>query len=315
MLSVIVGIGYGNVKLYGVLAGHGSGVGDFHVHSGGPGFQIHVHRLDLLLKSGIGEAVAEGIGHFVGIVPCAAGAAHFGIRAALVQDSIRVAGLIVLVAGIDAFRLDDGVVDIDGGIGIGPLQVAVVHGGGADGVVHCVGIGQMAAGADDAAQDVGHAVEAVAAGGPHLKDGVHSVILLQLVDLHGVAVIEKDDQLAAVFALGLRGCRDQVPLIVGQTQGVFLVQAVGGIHAGFAGGIVRVLGACAADGQDQDIVCCQGISPAAVRLVQIGNGRLLIGVDAAHGGSCQVEILHGAGPGCHFRLEDGLKGVAAVHAL
>ena len=313
VLDVILRVRCGDVELYGVLARDITGICDGNCGGRCFGSQVYLHVVNLLVKRCVGEAVSEGIGHFILVHPGAACASHFRIRRALVKDKVRIAGLIVLVACVDALRLHDRVVHGDGRICVGPLQVAVVLGRRAQRVLYGISVGQVTGGVSCAAQDICHAVEAVASRCADLEDRVYAVIVGDLLDLHGVAVVQQDDDLAAVCGLGLYCCRDEVSLIVGQSQRIGLIQAVSGIYAGFTGCVVRVLGTCAADRDDHHIAGVQAVSPARVRAVQLCDGRLFVLVDAADRGCCQVQVLRSARPSSHFRLEDALERVAVVH--
>jgi len=195
---VVVGVGALDIDLHGLFAGHVAGVGDLDGDGVGVigGIVADVHVADV--EVGVAHAVAEGVSHdvAVGVVACVAGAG----------DEVLVAGLVVLVAHIDAFLVDH--VGLSLGGHIAALDIAFVggggevpHGGGAE-VVVAVGIDQAAGGVDLAGQDLGHGIDA---GDAHVTDpqcGVDVVlVVLEEIDLQGVGGVDQQDGLfdGAVF--------------------------------------------------------------------------------------------------------------------
>ncbi len=73
----------------------------------------------------------------------------------------------------------------------------------------------MAGGVDLTGEDVGHAVETVAARQTYLQDGVNAVIVLNFLYFHRAGVVQQHDD-AAVGRLGSDGGVDEVALVVGQ---------------------------------------------------------------------------------------------------
>ncbi len=170
---------------------------------------------------------------------------------ALAEHAVEVAGLIVLIAGVDALGLDQipfraqGVVGggLDGA-GVGKGEHAVVLRGGGLGGVDREGVWQVAGGQHLAGQELGNAVGAVSAGVADPDDGVDGLVLLELLDFHGGGGVEQHHDLAE--ALGLDPVQ-KIPLVVGQAQDVArgaLRELLGGqktVAAGIeAGGLARV---------------------------------------------------------------------------
>ena len=192
VLLVVVGVGALDIDLHGLFARHGTGVGDLDGDGVGVigGIIVDLHVADVI--AGVAQAVAEGVSHdvAVGVVACVAAAG----------DEVLVAGLVVLVAYIDAFLVDH--VGLSLGGHIAALDIAFVggggevpHGGGAE-VVVAVGIDQAAGGVDLAGQDLGNSVDA---GDAHVTDpqrGVDVVlVVLEEIDLQGVGGVDQHDGL------------------------------------------------------------------------------------------------------------------------
>ena len=192
VLLVVVGEGALDIDLHGLFAGHVAGVGDLDGDGVGVigGIVADVHVADV--EVGVAHAVAEGVSHdvAVGVVACVA----------VAGDEVLVAGLVVLVAHIDAFLVDH--VGLSLGGHIAALDIAFVggggevpHGGGAE-VVVAVGIDQAAGGVDLAGQDLGHGIDA---GDAHVTDpqcGVDVVlVVLEEIDLQGVGGVDQQDGL------------------------------------------------------------------------------------------------------------------------
>ena len=174
----------------------------------------------------------------------------------------------------------------------------------------------MTGGADRTGEDVGHTVEAVATGQADLQDGVNTVIVLNLLHLHGADVIQKDDDLAAVGRLGSDGCIDEVALVIGQAQRVGLVQVLGGVNTGGAGVVAAVFRGGAGNRDDHDIVVIHAVLPACILTVQCSLTRLLAGENAGGGGSCDVVVLHSAAPALDLGFVHRLEGLVHVgHSL
>ena len=323
------------VDLDGGLAGHVAHVGDLHVEGGegvgGAGLGVHGDvedglALELEGEVGVAQAVAEAEGHLVVVVPLGGGAVGAGGIAgvAVAGHGVIVAGLVVAVAHVDALGLDGvgaggeaqhaaGAGDLLGGVGVVHLA-HVLHGGGG----HVVGgedVEETAGGAGAAAEDVGHAQHAVAAGEADPQDGVDLGVVLQVADLHGGGGVHQDDDVVA----GLLGQLDGVPLVGGQSQRLLGAQTLGDA----AGQVVLGLGAGAGDDHDGGVaVVGEAVLVAGVDGLDLADGglagvvdllRVLVGgvvvglvelvVDLHHGGvdveagALEVELL--AGPGLH----------------
>ena len=317
MLLVIIGVGQADIELHNILTGDAAGVLDGHVRGDGLVFKVNIQVVEGLLKRGVGQTVTERVSNLVVVVPRAAGGgADGGGGITLPHDGVKIAGLVVFVADVDVLGLDNGIVHADVGVGVGPLQIAEILGAGGAGVLDGIGIGQMTGGADRTGEDVGHAVEAVAARQTHLQDGVNTVIVLDLLHLHGADVIQKDDDLAAVGRLGGDGCIDEVALVVGQAQRVGLVQVLGGINTGGAGVVAAVFRSRAGNRDDHDIVVIHAVLPACILTVQCSLTRLLAGENAGGGGSRDVVVLHSAAPALDLGFVHRLEGLVHVgHSL
>ena len=220
VLLVVVGVGALDIDLHGLFARHITGVGDLDGDGVGVigGIVADVHVADV--EVGVAHAVAEGVSHdvAVGVVACVAAAG----------DEVLVAGLVVLVAYIDAFLIDHVGLALCGHIAA--LNIAFVggggevpHSGGAE-VVVAVGIDQAAGGVDLAGQDLGHGIDA---GDAHVTDpqcGVDVVlVVLEEIDLQGVGRVDEDDDLfdlTVLLHLGQVG--QHVLLVLVQSQVVNL---------------------------------------------------------------------------------------------
>ena len=317
VLLVIIGVGQADIELHNILAGDTAGVGDGHVRSDGLVFKVNIQVIEGLLKGGVAQTIAERIGNLIVIAPAAVcGRTDCRIGIALPHDGVKIAGLVVFVADVDVLGLDNGIVHADVGVGVGPLQIAEVLGAGSAGVLDGIGVGQMTGGADRTGEDVGHTVEAVAARQADLQDGVNTVIVLDLLHLHGAGVVQKDDDLAAVGRLGGDGCIDEVALVIGQAQRVGLVQVLGGINTGGAGVVAAVLRGRAGNRDDHDIVVIHAVLPACILTVQCSLARLLAGENAGGGGSRDVVVLHSAAPALDLGFIHRLEGLVHIgHSL
>ena len=313
VLFVIVGVRQADIELHNILAGHIAGVGDGHFGGDGLAAEVNAQRIEGLLKGGVAQTIAERIGDLIVVAPAAVcGGADCRIGIALSHDGVKIAGLVVFVADVDVLGLNNGIIHADVRVGVGPLQVAVVLGAGGVGVLDGIGIGQMAGGADRTGEDVGHTVEAVATGQADLQDGVNTVIVLDLLHLHGAGVVQKDDDLAAVGRLGVDGSLNQVTLVIGQAQGVGLVQVLGGVNTGGAGVVAAVLRGRACNRDDHDIVVIHAVLPACVLTVHRRLTRLLAGENAGGGGGGDVVVLHSAAPALDLGFVCRLKGLVHI---
>ena len=317
MLFVIIGVGQADIELHNILTGDAAGVLDGHVRGDGLVFQVNIQVIEGLLKRGVGQTVTERISNLIVIVPSAVGGgAHGGGSVALVHNGVKVTGLIVLVADVDVFCLDNGIIHLNIGVGIGPLQVAEVLCSGRVCVLDGIGIGQMTGGADRTGENVGHTVEAVAARQTDLQDGINADVVLDLLHLHGAGIIQQNDDLAAVGRLGGDGCIDEVALVVGQAQRVSLVQVLGGINTGSAGVVAAVFRGGAGNRDDHDIVVIHAVLPVCILTIHRGLARLLAGENAGGGGCGDVVVLHSAAPALDLGFVRRLEGLVHIgHSL
>ena len=246
VLLVVVGVGCAGVQLHDSLAGHIAGVGGGHGHGSGALVTGDNHAVQGLLKGGVAHAVAEGIDHLVVVAPGAIAGGHGaigvgvgagrGIGTAVAQHDVRITGLVVTVAGVDALGLDQ--VGVDAGAlskvrSVCPGDVAKVLHGGSQCTVLDEGIAQMGRGSHGAVQHVGHAVEAISTGVAHPQDGVNVGVLFQVGDLHGVGCVDQHDDLVEIGLCFL----DHGHFFIAQAQDV----AVDGVHAvcqAFLAGVV-----------------------------------------------------------------------------
>ena len=305
VLLVVVGVGALDIDLHGLFAGHVAGVGDLDGDGVGVigGIVADVHVADV--EVGVAHAVAEGVGHgvAVGVVACVA----------VAGDEVLVAGLVVLVAHIDAFLVDH--VGLSLGGHIAALDIAFVggggevpHGGGAE-VVVAVGIDQAAGGVDLAGQDLGHGIDA---GDAHVTDpqcGVDVVlVVLEEIDLQGVGGIDQQDGLfdGAVF-LHLGNVLQHSLLVLVERQIVDL-----------AVGKVSTLAADAGQGHDSGIAV---LGNAVLDLVGVdiprhlggdltgGGDHAALGAGVVLAGADGVEVPQSGVDGDTDLFEGGAQGV------
>ena len=260
VLLVILGVGHGSIQLDDGLARHVAGILDGHGDGRGLLVLSDLDAVQGLLEGGVAQAVAEGIHDFISIVPGAVhsgnGAVRIGVGtgrslvSAIAQHDIGIAGLVVAVALVDAFRLDQVAVDVHlrGEVSsIGPRNVAVVHHGRRKGAVLGHDVAQVSGGGHGAVQHVRHAVEAVSAGEADPHDRVDGGILGQVADFHGAGRVHQHDDLVEV---GLR-LFDHGHFFLGQGQDV----AGDGFHAlgqAFLAGVETIAGLAAGTAHDHD---------------------------------------------------------------
>ena len=205
VLAVIVGVRHACVHFHDALARHVAGI--LHSHGDGRGLLVirNGHAVQRLLEGGVGQTVAEGIDDFVGVIPCAVlggdGAvsvgvgASLGFRAAVAQHNIGIAGFVVAVAGVDAFRLNQVGVDIRFRREVRrvrPRDVAVVRHSGREGAVLRHHVAKVRGGRDGAVEHVRHAGEA------DPDDCVDVRVVLQVGDFHRVRGVDQHDDLVEV---------------------------------------------------------------------------------------------------------------------
>ena len=240
------------IELNHALARDGTGVGDLH-DSLALAADVELDALKLLLEGGVGFAVAERVSDLRGIVPCALGSEHARrtVGVALAEDRILVAGLIVLVADIDAFGLDDVpvalvVARIDRAVSdIVEEEAEVLHRRSGRGIRR-IGVGDVAGRVHRTGDDVSHAAEAVSARKARPYDGGDGRIILKVRDFHRDVRVQDDDDLAVGVGLGQL---DHGFLIVGKSHRALEVVAVRVFHRGDS--VVGSLGAVAGEEYDR----------------------------------------------------------------
>ena len=317
VLLVIIGVGQADIELHNILTGDAAGVLDGHVRGDGLVFKVNIQVIEGLPKRGVGQTVTERVSNLVVVVPCAAGGGTDGGGGiALPHDGVKVAGLVVFVADVDVLGLDNGIVHADVGVGVGPLQIAEVLGAGGAGILDGIGVGQMAGGADRTGENVGHTVEAVAARQADLQDSVNAVIVLNFLYFHRAGVVQQHDDLAAVGSFGGDSGVDQIALIIGQAQGVSLVQVLGRVYTGRTRLVGTVLRGRAGNRDNHHVVVVHAVFPSGVLAVQRSLTRLLAGENAGRGGSRDVIVLNRTAPALDFGLEGRLQGLVHIgHSL
>ena len=320
VLTVVIGIGGAGIQLHHSLAGHVAGVGGGHGDGGGLFVAGHHHLIQRLFKAGIGQAVAEGVHHFVVVCPYAVRLGHRAVRirigargsvcAAVAQHDISIAGLVIAVAGVDAFALDQVRVHIGAlaEVGsVGPGNVAVVLHGGRQRAVFSERVAQMRGGRNRAVQHIGHAVEAIRAGEADPQDGVNLGVVLQVGDLHGIGGVDQHNDLVEIGF----GFLDHCHFLVAQAQDV-------AGHGGNAFGQTRLAGIIAVaalaadtahhhDGRVAVLAVCAG--EIGVQRGQLVHGQLTgvaVGRDLSVRGQDAAAEL-GRGPGL-IREERLIRG-------
>ena len=235
VFDVVLGVRGLHVDLHHVFAvivarvGDGDGDGHVAIFVGGGHGEIGP------FEGGVGKAVAEGIGHRGGVVVAACAFAG--------GDHVFVAGLVVLIADVDAL----GVVDV---IVICPLVVVVahvLHGGGREVVVH-EGIDEVAGRRDLVAvfvladQRAAEAVHARAPRARHVDDGGDVLVLFHPAQLHRVVAVDEQDDVVK----GVVEVRDDLQLRLVRLEIMLAGLAAEGSH------VARLVAALAARaGEDE----------------------------------------------------------------
>ena len=228
IVAVALGIGDGYIQLHTVLGCLVAGVGDLHgCGRGGGAGPVNAQIRDFLREGGAFQAVAEGIADLGIIIPGGAvdALAFRGLSSiALLEHHVKIAGFIVLVSGINAFefgqipgrakRVVVALVDI---ACVFKDINAVVLSGRAQSGIDGEGIRQMAAGQHRTGQQLCDAVGAVCTGIADPEDGIHLIVLFELIDFHGGAGVQQNDNLAEALLLDPA---DQIALVVGQREDV-----------------------------------------------------------------------------------------------
>ena len=105
MLDLIVAVGRLRIDLYDAPACRRARVAD----GDGYGDRIRIearHGIERLREGRVAQPVPEGIDHLIGIVPCAAHRADLARCVIAVEHGVLIAGLIVLIARVDALGED-----------------------------------------------------------------------------------------------------------------------------------------------------------------------------------------------------------------
>ena len=186
---VVLSVGGVEIDLYHVPAGYVAGVGDGDLNLDIT-VGVHVAHGEVgPLEGSVGQAVAEGILHHLAIVVVS------GV--ALVQHLVKIAGLVVLVAHVDALVIEHA--------GLHVLAVVhqhhvahVLHGGRGEGVVG-EGVHQVAGGIHIAAEHIGDGAAGVAAGAGSPQDGGDVLVVLDPAQLKGVVGVDHDDDVVEVI--------------------------------------------------------------------------------------------------------------------
>ena len=228
------------------VVGDGDGGGDVAVFAQVDGDVRHFLRV-----IEIRDAVAEGVDDLFVVIPGGAvgGACRGRSVERRVGDAVVIAGLIILVADVDAFRLDDVIAAAvrraaeTGGAGSAGIDrfvrptgifahfcvyfadvhifiAAEVHHRGSGHVFISVCIGQGAGGVVFAGEHLHDADALIVVDDAHVADGVYFVRAAfgDVADLHGVAGVEEDDDRIA----GVLGGVYHGELVFGEGQRVFI---------------------------------------------------------------------------------------------
>ena len=182
-------VGRLDVEFHNILAGGEAGV--LHRDRRGAEVAVPVHLQVRPFKISVAQTIAEGIGDGGGVIVIA--------RVALLEHSILIAGFIVLVADIDAFRVVHIGIAGEGAILVHIAVVAeVLHGGGGQVVVH-IGVHQTAGGVDGAGQNLSNRADAARRTGipQHRVNAVFR--LVRKVHLHGVGGADEHNHLVEGF--------------------------------------------------------------------------------------------------------------------
>ena len=207
---VVVGVGALRVGLDDVLAGHRADVGDL---DGQGDLSVLLGAVgQLLLKAGVGQAVAKRELNLVCIAPGRAGGrAGGGVGVALTQDDVLVAGLVVAIPDVDTLLVDH--VGVVGLAGHG-VHAKVLDGRGRRRVVG-VGVHGLTRGVHGARKNVTHGEKTVLARVANPQAGIDAVLLLvKEAQVHGVARVDKHDDLVEV----LRDVAQQLLLVGGELK-------------------------------------------------------------------------------------------------
>ena len=271
VLAVVVGVGLLRVDLHGLLARDGAGVG--HLHGHGVGgilalaglFNRHVADLEV----GVAQAVAERIGHDVAVDEVA--------RVGRAQHDVLIARLGVAVAHVDAFLIDDILVELVRVrtevvaartlVGVG---AEVVH-DRVELVVHPPGIRQRAGRIDPAGEHVAHGVQARLADGADPQRRVHAVgLVAQEAHGHRIGAVDDDgDGADGAVVLELLEALEHGELVLVELEVVVVERVVDG------DGHVIALAADAAHDVDDVLAVADGVAVVLLDLAPLDLGDLV----------------------------------------
>ena len=169
-----------DVELHHVLAlsVEAAVVGDLDLGGHGVARSVPVDAQKLLGEVGIALPRAEGVDHFVRVVPAAVFGSIDALGAVGVVDAehrVLIARLIVLVAYIDALGIDEILVLVEAGEIRKGKVAGILHGGGAE-RIRGIGDHVSAGGVGLAGQKIRNAGKAVVAGIADPQNRVHAVV-------------------------------------------------------------------------------------------------------------------------------------------
>ena len=273
------------VDFHNMFTGHVTGVGHSDLDVVGVGGSIVLHAVQCFVKSGVAQAVAEGIAHFLGVVPAVAAVEGAGGAVGItgIHDGILVAGLIVLVAYIDTLTVDDVVINIFIAVdlivvvqfcGIAPgahaFHTTVDYGRSRQGI-GSVGVHGTARGVHGTIQHLCNGLTAVASSHTGQQAGI-DIVLIQETQFH--LELGSDDDHDGLKHTGLLLCGqifDQSLLVGGQIHH----SASGAIGVGVIGSVLIHVVALAAVSGEHDYGCIVVIAlPAALVFFHISNTGL-----------------------------------------
>ncbi len=205
-----------DIQLHSGFAGYIAGIGDRNGRGTHSGRTVDGQVIQRLLKRGIAESITKGIADLCVVIPGGIGvivriALHIFRGVGIVESlliaghGIRVTGLIILVAHINAFVLHYvpvGLAQIRVGLGgaavggrIRPgIQTHIGIGRGRCGMYR-VSISQMAGRIGLAGQHIHHALKAIGSGQADPENGVNALIGLEIVNAHSGIRIDQDNHL------------------------------------------------------------------------------------------------------------------------
>ena len=319
-------IGKLDIQLHHILGFAGvvrrSVVGNLHLCGDGVGISVPVQAQQLLGEVSVAEAITKGIHHFIGIIPCAilGGVNALGaIRIVDTQHLILVAGLIILVANVDALGVNQVLVLVQAGE-IAEGKVSRILHGRRRKRVGGIGDDVSPGGICLAHKHLCNANHPVAAGVASPQDGIHAQVN-HFLQFHGIAGIDHHNDFAE-----LAGILDEIQgiqLLLVQRQlpdgGAFLpialqamvqVALLAAKPADHINGCIAIavkgrFGSLVGGGGDftnqsgfrpAGRCCCDGIVNGVVHRHALGL-QCVIQVDARIGRAAGAAVINGAGSG------------------